>query len=435
MDMIENLLDRAKHGIDRLEVPDELASRLRDALKTRPGKQPAATKWKMKAAVGLIVLLLVGYNFDALAFYGRKLIGYDQVMNGTLKQLNELGKGQVIGKSFTFKNRVIVTLDGVMLDENQMLLFYSVKDSHGHIDEVDLNPFMTVKGMFGSCYIKNASGEMNKDKTEIKYIASFETPFFLEKKLHFSFALFHGVNQEPGEISFTLDRNKAMGYTLKKTLNQFMKADENKIRIESIIASPTKTVVSGSIQNIAELALDQIRGERFRPNELQMELLANGKPLREQGGGLSTDMKGITFHMDYDALPPDLKKLQIRLKAFGADHDVYRQTELKKEEQSRVIRLLGQNIEINNISEKNGDTYLTITTLDSVVLSRVYLLIDGRKTELQETISDKLNKEPDGTLIHTRMLHFPGMGERLTLDVERMRYTKKYNELINVPLN
>lgn len=43
---------------------------------------------------------------DTLAFYGKKLIGYESVMNGTLKELNQLGKGQIIGKSHTFSRGI-----------------------------------------------------------------------------------------------------------------------------------------------------------------------------------------------------------------------------------------------------------------------------------------------------------------------------------------
>ena len=68
----------------------------------------------------------MAYQSDTLAFYGKRLIGYDPIMNGTLKQLNQLGKGQSINKSYTYKNGVVLSLDGIMLDDNQCLAYYTI---------------------------------------------------------------------------------------------------------------------------------------------------------------------------------------------------------------------------------------------------------------------------------------------------------------------
>ncbi len=75
---------------------------------------------------------------DTLAYYGKKLIGYDMVMNGTLQELNQLGKGQEIGEAYTFQNGVTLSLDGIMLDGNQLLAFYTLYDPRGTIGEIDL---------------------------------------------------------------------------------------------------------------------------------------------------------------------------------------------------------------------------------------------------------------------------------------------------------
>lgn len=435
MRKVEQMLAEKKLELDRLEIPPELETRLRSALENRIPKIRARNNWKVKLAAGCIALMLIGYNFDALAFYGMKLIGYDQVMNGDLKQLNELGRGQVIGKSYSFQNGVTFTLDGIMLDGNQLLAFYIVKDSNGHVDKVNIAPFMTIRGLFAEYSMQNAQGEMNKDRTEIKYIASFEAPLFFEKRLHLNFSLPEGGVSESGDIAFTLDRSKAMGYTLKKVLGQTVEVDETKIRFESIAASPTKTVVEGSIQNIVELAADQIKGERFRPNKLEVKLIANGEAVPQQGGGMSTDMKGITFHQDYDSLPANLETLQIELVSFAADHDVERQIKLQKGMPDRSVSILGQQITIKGLYESKGNTCVTVTTEESVVLTRVYLMIDGQRAALKETIAGQLEKKPDGTIIRTRTLLFSGTGRDLQLNIQRMMYQKAYNRVLYIPLD
>lgn len=72
------------------------------------------------------------------------------------KQLNQLGKGQTIGKSHTFSNGVSLTLDYVMLDENQLLLFYTIYDPIGHVDDHNITPFMSVKAFWGD-YVTSSS--------------------------------------------------------------------------------------------------------------------------------------------------------------------------------------------------------------------------------------------------------------------------------------
>lgn len=435
MKEVEKMLHEKKLEMDKIQAPEELEIRLRTALENKSIKKREKKPWRLKAVAAMIALLLIGYNFDTLAFYTKKLVGYDGVMNGTLKQLNELGKGQVIDKSYTFKNGVVVTLDGIMMDDNRLLLFYTVKDTSGKMDVMDMdlgNKYL--KGL-GEYHMNSGQGELNHEKSEVRWVEEFETPKFFEKQLELRFSLSRAKEREEGKIKFTLDRSKAMGHTLKKNINQSVKVDESKIRFKSILASPTSTSIKGYIQNIIELAKDQIKGERFRPGHLEVKLLANGKEVPRQGSSMSTDMKGMTFQFDYDTLPPDLEKLQIKLVSFAADHDVNQKVQLSKDYHDKSISVLGQNIELNDIYESNGDTYITITTEEATILTRIYLIMDGEAVELKETISDDYIKMKDGTIKHTRTLHFPGTGSKIELDIQRMTYKKAYNEVIDIDID
>lgn len=434
MNEVEEMLRKKKLEIDKIQVPEELETRLRSSLKRTSSSRSLMNKWKSKALVILVAILLLGYNIDTLAFYGKKLIGYDEIMSDSLKQLNENANGQIIGKSYTFKNGVTITLDGVMIDDNQMLAFYTIKDPSGNVDEMDIGSMMFFKGIL-KYDTSSGGGKWNDEKTEMKWISEFKTPYFFERKLTFNFDLSIDNKIEQGSITFKLDRDKAMGHTLKKSINKTIKLDNRKIRFKSILASPTTTSIKGEIQNIVELAKDQITGNRFRPEKVDVELIANGKKLSSQGGGLSGDMKGITFHQEYEPLPTDLKSLQIKLVSFGADHDVDEVVKLSKENINQSVEILGQNIEINEVYELDGETYITITTEESVLLSRVYLIADGKTVELVETNSDEYDKKLDGTITHTRTLRFKGIGDKLQLDIKRMRYSKIYNEVIDIPIN
>ncbi|MNL83869.1 hypothetical protein D3C87_2116400 [compost metagenome] len=50
----------------------------------------------------LLVTVISGQNYNAFAYYGKQLFGFDELLNGTtLQQLNEKGMGQNVNKKTT----------------------------------------------------------------------------------------------------------------------------------------------------------------------------------------------------------------------------------------------------------------------------------------------------------------------------------------------
>ncbi|MHB8077103.1 DUF4179 domain-containing protein [Desulfosporosinus fructosivorans] len=437
MNEIEDILKANKTHLDQIQVPEALEGRLRSAL-NKKAHFPRANRLKSYAAtVVILVAMLLSFNYDVIAIYSKQLLGYDQVMNASLKQLSDLGQGQSIGKSVSFANGVSLTVDYVVLDENQLLMFYTVNDPSGHVDEDNISPIMSLKAFWGEYHFQNSQGTMNEEKTEMKYLASFEPPMLFEKNLTLKFSLRQQGREVPAEISFTVNRNTAMGHTLKKTLNKTIVVDDTPITIDSILASPTKTVINGSLQTIFELAKAQLSGEQFRPVYLTLKLIANGKEVQIQGGGTSSGMKGITFHSDYDPLPQDLENLQLELVSLVAEYDVNQQFRLNKpsDGEKQSLNILGQMVEITKIETSKGETHITISSEESLILSRIYLMMDGKKVSLEQTIMDKYDKLPDGRSIHTRTLRFLGTGDELELDVQRMTYSKSNHEMLEIPID
>lgn len=434
MSKMEELLNDKKIEIDELVIPDELEARLNKALEGRAPAMRKKNNWKMKIAILIIAFMLITYNADTLAFYGKELLGFDSIMSGTLKELNKMGMGQIIDQSYTFSNGVKVTLNGVMVDENRLLAFYTIEGPRGSMDKVQIySTYM--KGAFGIIHQRNAQGQSGEDESIIRWIGEFETPIVTEKELTWVFDTVIDGKTEEGSISFILDRDKAMGATLKDRFNKSVKIDDGSVRFNTIIASPTITIIKGTIQNILELALGQISGERIYAPSLDIRLIANGMEVMQQGISVGTDMKGIRFEARYDALPRDLKKLQLHIVSFGAIHDVNEQVPLKQNDINRVIQVKGQDITINKIEKVNGETHITITTDKSVVLTKVYLLADNNKAELLQTIEGQRDKKPDGTITHIRTLRFKATGKDLKLDIKRIRYEQACDEYIDIPID
>lgn len=430
MNNIEKNLKDIKNDIDNIEIPSELEDRLKKALNNKTTKRRKNIVGKVIAAC--LTILLIGYNFDILAFYGKEIIGYNNVMNKDLKELNELGKGQIINKSHTFKNGVTITLDGIMVDESQLLAFFTKKNPNGNVDEV--TPDITLKGLFGEHMLSSGQGEMNDEGTVMKNIYSFESPYFFEKTLHLNFGFYEDGMSEEGEITFKLDRQKAMENKLKKNINKSIEVDETKIHFDSILASPTRTVINGSIQNILELAIDKINNERLIPNDLEIRLIANNKEIQAQSSGMSTNIKGITFHREYDALPQNLKSLELELVSFSADHGVDKVIDLKEDSINQNYNVNNQYLIINKIYESNGNTFVDITTEENTVLTKVYLLADDKSIELNKTIEGEYEKSDNGKILHTRTLEFNGVGKDYKLNIKKMKYSKEYNKTIKIPI-
>ena len=173
----------------------------------------------------------------------------------------------------------------------------------------------------------------------------------------------------------------------------------------------------------------------MRPEGLAIKLLANGEPVPEQGAGMSTDMNGITFEHYFDPLPEKLQTLQIQVGSLSAEYDVKQEVALKKDGQGQNLEVLGQQIEINRIYQAQGSSYVTLTTAETTLLTRVYLVVDGNKVALKAPRTDDYKKQADGRILHTRTLHFPETGKSYRLDIERMSFLKNVNKRLDIPVN
>lgn len=432
MDQLDKMINNKREEFEHIKAPEVLEQRLISVLSnTSPKKGRRKITGPLVAAC--LALLLFGYNFDTLAYYSSRIMGYGGVMNGTLRQLNELGKGQIIDKSYTFNDGLKVTLDAVMMDDTQLLAFYTIEVANGKAD--DSNIILDLAGGLAHYMPQSGQGISSADEKSIKWVQSFEPPHFFEKSLTFGFSYINSdTKNERGEIKFDIDRQKAMGNTLKANIHKTIKLDSEKIYFDTILASPTKTVINGKIQNILELVADDIKHERIMPKDIELKLYANDMLLQTQGGGMSTDMKGITFHTDFDALPEKLESLKLELVRFTAQHEVNEVINIDPTVTPQKFNLLDQQIIINKIEEKDAKSYITITTDESVVLSSVYLL-DGDKTiQLNKTIEDTYEKTQQGEILHTRTLEFEQKSSTYKLNIKTMTYSTQYNQIIELPI-
>lgn len=433
MDNIKNLLGENKLELDKLEVPETLENKLRTALDDKNIKIKTNRHFKIKAAAVFICLILIGYNFSALGFYTEKLTGYDKLMDANLKKLNELGKDQTIGKTFKFKSGLTFTLDGIMLDDNKLLAFYTITDPKGNIENVSIEPStLYLQGKSNNYMFHSSYGNVNDTKTEIKFTSTFDPPSTFDKDLVLNIIYKENNQAEAGKISFTLDKNKAMGHSIKKTLYKNIKTDDVNLRLEYICASPTTTVIKGKVESILELALDRMRGIKFSPSGLDVRLIVDGKVMDNQESEHGSNIDGVNFKYNLEPLPNNFKKLQIQFLGLTSEHIVNKNFKLKKDMENQSIYTENKNIDIKKIYETKGNTYVTISTETDIILTKVNMIIDGKLIELNKTIPVNTTKDSN---VNTRTLEFVGTGNNLELNIQRMIYRKNYNEIVDIISN
>ena len=429
----ERLAEMKKH-VDTIQAPDDLEQRLSKALSQKKMPQRKRSAWRLQVASLLLVVMLFGYHFNTLAYYGRTFLGYERVVDGAIQNLNELGKGQVLDLTHTFPDGRSITLEGIMLDGNQLVAFCRIASAAGDLENhtIQVGPFM--RGTLGRYLMRSGAGVISADGTEMNYVFHFEPPRPWEKTMVIPFSSGHGDQINTGEFRFVLDRQKAMGFILRLSVGKHFDLDTGKMTIHTLDASPTRTQIRGTLQGPVWLVRDTLADQRFYPHRLDLKLLVNGEEWPMQGGSMSTDLRGITFQMDYDALPDTVVSIRLLLESFQSEHELEETMPLQAGQENQVIQILGEQVWIRQVRTDGASTYITITSPESLVLTRVTLSVDGHTVFLRRTSDEQLEKLEDGEILRTRTLQYEASGEELSLNIERVLVDTTFGLTMSLPL-
>lgn len=421
---IEKRLAEEKQRFDQITAPENFEARMREALK--PAKQkhkPRKLIWNLTAAAVLLVFF-AGYQYDAFAFYGKKLLGFDDLVTGTLNDLNEKGMGQLVGKKTALSNGTFLIIDGVITDENQLVLYYTLKNSDG-IDG-EFSP-RRLTGFFTNSIAGGGTERVNDLQTEIKGVMSFDSvsPFSKKLTLHYSEQLPNNEIKE-GEVTFPYHPDEALQTGIKQSIRKTAEVDKGKITFRSITATPTVTVVEGTINadnfDRVSSALDGI------------ELLADGKPVQMLGGGHSSSLKGRTFDLRFDALPSNLESLEIAVKQFAGYKTLDEKINIATVGAEPIPLGDTKELIIKDVTATSEGVKVTIATDVDVMLDGVSISnTNGVKTPLKTTVNQtKMNK--NGTFYKQRTLLFDTSVLPEFITIKGMHYMKTYNQTIPIPL-
>ncbi len=355
---IEKELLKRKKQLDTVTAPDELEERLRQALDTVPLTKQRKPKWPI-ALVALLFLSIVGYNYNGFAYYGKRIMGFDDLMSGTLAELNEEGMGQTIGKTVLLEDGTEFTVDGIMTDANQLILYYTLSNTK----ETDDFPFMTITGFLTNSHQGGGMSIIDEEKSEIKGQMSFEpvSPFAKKLTLEFSKWTQEGKWIE-GTISFPYDPNKAMQTEIQQKIKKTVKVDKGTITFKTITATPTATIIKGTI-NVENLSRVRLPFEKT-------ELLANGKSVEMIGGGSSSSLGGTTFDLRFDVLPKKLDSLELVVKEFVGYTNIDEKIPLSPINEQPFL-LKGEDIWVRDVVKTDDGVEITIASDEDVLFDGV----------------------------------------------------------------
>ncbi|WLD93770.1 DUF4179 domain-containing protein [Alkalihalobacillus sp. AL-G] len=426
MSKLENEMSDHGKELKQMKAPDQLEQRLRNRLEALPPKKPKRWKSSSLIAASILFLFFFTYQFETMAFYGKKILGFDSVLNGTLAELNDQGKGQVIDKSVTLPNGAVVTLDGVMLDANQLIVFYTIVDKSEDTETKWSNYRTSLQSFFGDVQPHSGIGKTNESNTKISNVESFKAPNPFVKNLDFYITYGNQLEQRE-KISFELDRSRALAYKYEQDIDQTIKTDVADYTFETIIATPTQTVVKGTV----DVKQKEAWNESSFPEQYEVELLVDGETVPPQGSGLSSSLNRYTFELEYDGLSHDINDLKLTMKRAiseqSTDHAIHLQ-------EKKSIKMEGIPLSVENVTVEENKTIVILNTPEPFTVLKAEL-DDGRMTAGLETVLVGSYEKTESGLEKQLILTFDEpLGKEAELHITKYVTLEDVNETIQIPV-
>ncbi|WP_432352914.1 DUF4179 domain-containing protein [Sporosarcina sp. A2] len=418
MSEIDKQFETEKRRLEEVKAPEELQQRLRFALEqTPPRRKHKAPKW-IAVAVALVVLSFVSYNYSAFAYYGKKLLGYDELMSDTLAQLNEEDSGQAIDKKVTLSDGTELYLDVLLTDENQSILYYTAKNSKGNLEDIQLSE---IQGLWTKAFATYGTHSMNDEGTEMKGIQGFEAVNPFAKELTIDYMYNEGTEQ--GDITFAYNPKQAMQTELKQSIRKKVHVDQGTIRFDSITATPSRTTIKGKVN------VDNY--DRISLGESGVQLLANGKPVELKGGSGKSALFGQYIEIYYDRLPKEIETLEIVVDKFVGYQKLNERIELTSDNEQSV-EVHGKELLIRKVEKTTDGIQVTIATEQNLLLDGVAIQAKGTSTPLYTILGSEHLEREDDMPYNERVLLFKTDKLPETLSIEGMHYAKSYGDRIQL---
>ncbi|AIQ40073.1 DUF4179 domain-containing protein [Paenibacillus sp. FSL R5-0912] len=423
----------------QIMTPSELEGRLRTALERVPVKTRTRIRVKtwVASAVAAFILTVGIYQYPAFAYYGGKLFSKSELDTMAFAELADHGYGQSVHKSKTLDDGTVITINGVIADDNALTMYYSIDPASGSIYTGDfpagnyslrygvdkLEGFLTDSDPLGG------SGGGSKDGTRYEGVYKFEpaSPFSRTLTVTFSERLENGtVAHYP--VSFKFEANKAMKSLLTADISQAVPVDQGTVHYDSITASPTSTLVKGHYE------LEDGETPRF---SAVTKLYVNGIEVNYWSMRSARSGKtGLTeFEIEYDVLPTDkLQTVELVLDNFTGYEQIEQPVSLAAPS-DRSILLGEEKLWIRSVT-RTGYGY------DIVIAGKQFTFLDTETLAVQAggttvPVTSISQSRPwdlkNGNILWERTYSFNTEEAPQFLLLDGFHYIKTYDETITVP--
>jgi hypothetical protein len=411
---VEKKLMEEKNRYDSLQPPIDLELRLSRALAKAPPR-PRQINWQLPLAASFVLLFLfAGVNYDTLAYYGHRFLGYEGVMTETLQELKDQNKGQIINQSYTFDSGTKVTLDGIMADDNQMIAFYRLEGSA--LSDEDIQHQVYLKSSMRRNLFHSMTAEQQASG-EYYCMATFKPAMFYEKSFIFQL---EAKNGETAAIPFKLNRTQAMGSYYHQKISKDISVPPMEINLTQLTASATQTRLEGRIDTLASFAFKEITGENCRIHQTKWTLLADGKALDNQGSEWRTDLQGTTFALLFEPLPTDTEKISLTLDEVTFLFRPTFQLQLNQPSSKQQLSHAGHEIALLGWEIKDGNTHLYVQSAATTSILEVNLKTGDKMLDYREIRYHQVNPLTGQAVPHLKEIIFTGTGNNLSLSIGQM---------------
>ncbi|MFE9275040.1 DUF4179 domain-containing protein [Paenibacillus glucanolyticus] len=436
MRTIEERLEEHKQDMSTMQAPPELEGRLRHALEATPArkkKMNRAATWVLSSAAAL--LLLVGtYQYPAFAYYGSMLLNKIELSSLSFAEVAEQGYGQTVNKSKTLNDGTVITIDGVIADDNGLLMYYTIDRTDGSVF-TDNGSFRYgvnhIHGFLTDSDPKEGNGNHSQDETQFEGVYKFEpvSPFSRTLTVTFSEWLENG-KRATYPISFKFEANKAMKSIVKEDIAQAIPVDQGSVHYDAIIASPTSTIVKGHYEMKYEGA------PRF---PARTSLYVNGVEVKSWG--MRADHSGPkgspAFELEFDVLPTDrVKTIELVLNNFSGYQKVEKPISLASPS-DQSIRIGDEKLWIRSVTPTASGYDIVIARKQFTLLEKEHVSVQaGGKTVPVSSISQSRPWDlKNGNILREQTYSFKTTEKPELLLLNEFHYIKTYDKSVYIPVN
>ncbi|MFF2089377.1 DUF4179 domain-containing protein [Paenibacillus sp. NPDC058174] len=431
MTTIEEKLEEHKLSLAIAQTPAELESRLRKALQNAPARKrkgKRALTWIATAAAAFF-LIAGTYQYPAFAYFSGKLFNKAELHTLSFAELSDQGYGQTVNTSKTLKDGTVITISGVIADDNALSMYYSIDRPEGS-SIYDANGshrynVWKVEGFLTDSSATEGGGNPSENDTRFEGVQKFKpvSPFAKTLTVEFSEWLDNG-KRAIYPISFKFDANKAMKSLISQDIGKSVIVDKGAVHYDSITASPTSTIVKGHFE------MDNGELPRFTG---KTTLYVNGTAFSMQGGRSGAN----GFELEFDVLPTDkIESMELVLENFPGYQKVEQPISLASPS-DLSLKIGSEKLWIRSVT-KTADGY-------DIVIARkqfTFLVKDGLSVQAggQVVPVSSISKErpwdlKNGNILWEQTYSFATKDKPEFLLVDGFDYIKTYKEKISVPVS